>query len=486
MPRILIEGSAQRRRGTTISIVGGLLAVAILCGPLTSQSDPTTSPSTAETRPSESSPTGLSLSSTEMLIEMADSTALTKKPSVRFTTEIYSSLDPRAKRDDDKSEPFYGTERRGERWERILCETKGPGAIVKIAVTKAVGTLRIYCDGSPIPVFDVPADLAVRGDITLVSSPFSAKLGDGGVIRFPFPFAESVKVTIDDPSPRFEVVVRRFPEGTRLTSFAVKEALIATFPARTSIGSLFGPASSADFDSKTTGATTVVAAPDATLILPAGGEQVLFDRKSTEPECITLIGFADPADGDPLRFAHFFDIRISIFFDDEPCVNATLADLLAMGPSSATPSTFWIGGEPGTFFLRRISYRMPYRRSARIVARNVGKDDIAGIFMLVKKEPAPFSSETLYFHAAGADERKKFAGHRWVGSLRKTNGARPDLAQGRFDAIFPYAGAGGVLMTFALDAPWSEKATGTDRLGGIFGESTVLDYFYAPPKDPAK
>ena len=60
-------------------------------------------------------------------------------------------------------------------------------------------------------------------------------------------------------------------------------------------------------------------------------------------------------------------------------------------------------------------------------------------------------------------------------------GARSDLTQGRFDAIFPYAGAGGALMTFALDAPWSEKATGADRLGGIFGESTVIDYFYAPP-----
>jgi len=107
--------------------------------------------------------------------EMIDMRRLSEFPDPAFKTVQFSSYDRRsnvpggpgwfANSDGFGKEPipnFEGVlrepEEKNDEGEYLICDVKGPGAIVRVWTARMAGTIRLYLDGSEKPVFEGPSE----------------------------------------------------------------------------------------------------------------------------------------------------------------------------------------------------------------------------------------------------------------------------------------------------------------------------------------
>lgn len=177
--------------------------------------------------------------------EMVDMMRLADYPSPSYRTIQFSSTDRRSVLTDDPewfancdgfgNEPkpnFAGTIKEpGENGigEYLVCDIKGPGAIVRTWTAAIEGTLRIYLDGAEQPVYDGSAS-------DFLKYPWNSWLGGTGIepdmLKGPFyqrdaaycpiPFEKGCRITWTGSIKKihfYEVQTRIYDTGTKVVSF---------------------------------------------------------------------------------------------------------------------------------------------------------------------------------------------------------------------------------------------------------------------------
>jgi len=99
----------------------------------------------------------------------------------------------------------------------VLAEMDGPGAIVRIWSANPRGRLRIYLDDMETPVVDCPMRDFFEGRFPPIKPPIAMPSSGGVVSYFPMPFAQKMRVTVQDPGAMYyHVTVVQFPKDTKV------------------------------------------------------------------------------------------------------------------------------------------------------------------------------------------------------------------------------------------------------------------------------
>ncbi|MBN2024487.1 MAG: DUF2961 domain-containing protein [Pirellulales bacterium] len=184
-----------------------------------------------------------------LIEEMVDLARLADYPEPAFHTVQYSSYDRRssvpggpdwfANADGFGGEPIPGFEKvlaepnaQGV-GEYLICDVKGPGAIVRTWTAGIAGTIRVWLDGADKPLFDGPAHEFLHGpyrraaeaagiDLALFDGTFRQR----DACYFPIPFAKRCRIVwtgkIQDMH-FYEVQVRHYAPGTAVTTYSPED-----------------------------------------------------------------------------------------------------------------------------------------------------------------------------------------------------------------------------------------------------------------------
>ncbi|MCP4860396.1 MAG: DUF2961 domain-containing protein [Planctomycetes bacterium] len=98
----------------------------------------------------------------------------------------------------------------------------GTGAVTRIWMSHAVGTVRVYVDGSDQAAIDWDLETMFSKRLPgYLSAPLFMQLGSGFVCKIPLPFNDSMRIVLEGPAMdgiRGDVAVRRFGKGVELES----------------------------------------------------------------------------------------------------------------------------------------------------------------------------------------------------------------------------------------------------------------------------
>lgn len=80
--------------------------------------------------------------------------------------------------------------------QKILADLKGPGVLTRLWTAEPMGTLLFYWDDSPTPQLAVPWLDLQAGRVPPLMEPFVTSKGGGCTMRFPLPYAKSLRVAL--------------------------------------------------------------------------------------------------------------------------------------------------------------------------------------------------------------------------------------------------------------------------------------------------
>jgi hypothetical protein len=337
-----------------------------------------------------------------LLSEMLDLTRLTELPEPGFAARLASSYDRHSVSREEaegwfanndwasRTDPNYvATEMRDGREETVLLDVTGPGAIVRIWSATPAGTLRIYLDGSELPVLAEPMR-ALLGGSGPFPPPLSHVTAKGYNLYFPFPFRNACRVTVDElvatddqgrPFERFyyQINYRQYEAqvASRLRSYRPSD-LERAAPLIQHVRRVWDGTEGAFQPGAGYRTMALETGPDeaqAEVRLEGGGliRQLNVRLADTRPEALEAT-------------------TIELSFDGERTVAMPLGEFVGSGSVlSAHRSLLFEIAEDGAVMSR---WPMPFRAAARIVVR--GQPNLSGELGF---EPHPFSERSLYFHA---------------------------------------------------------------------------------------
>ncbi len=189
---------------------------------------------------------GAPITTTSLIEEMADLVRLTRFPEPTYKTIQFSSSDRQsttpggtgwfANSDGFGGEPTPNFEavlapaRDKTPGEYLMCDVKGPGAIVRLWTADISGTIQLFLDGAARPVYDGPAGefFLHPYDAFLEGSGLTRKGLDGSLYQrnasyAPIPFAERCRIVWKgDPKEIhfYAIQVRSYVEGASVVSFS--------------------------------------------------------------------------------------------------------------------------------------------------------------------------------------------------------------------------------------------------------------------------
>lgn len=178
---------------------------------------------------------GEAVSVRTLLPQMWDLRYLTVPPNPSFTMAQASSYD-RHSDPGPNSDPFANgdagqfirQERNNGRIEDVMADLKGPGAVVRLWSANPKGTVRFYFDGETEPRIEAPLADLMNGKIAPFTAPFGYSAAMGTDVYFPFPYANSLKITVEGSNNLYyHVGYRTYSPGTRIQTYsadAVREA----------------------------------------------------------------------------------------------------------------------------------------------------------------------------------------------------------------------------------------------------------------------
>lgn len=256
----------------------------------------------------------------------------------------------------------------------LLCDVKGPGAMVRTWTARMNGTVRVYLDGSEEPLYQGSADrflektyyplLEETGpDSTLLEGAFFQR--DAGY--FPVPFAERLRVEWTGDLAKlhfYEIQVRKYAEGTNVETFSPED--LQTY--QTAIEE----------------AAAVLSNPSEAYAYPSDQDAQSFSASVPAGETRTLVGLSGPQAitrltlkveaGDLVRALRQSVLRIS--FDGHPWaqVQSPVGDFFGAAPGvnpyESLPFTVRPDGRMTSRFV------MPFADSARVVVENRGDEPV--------------------------------------------------------------------------------------------------------------
>lgn len=177
------------------------------------------------------------ISISTLLKEMIDRKQITQFPSTDFRTLQSSSYNRESISPDQPGWfadsdgiGFVRVEENNGKKEWVIMEDEGPGVITKIwavcfyyGLDNTIGAnINIYLDGETTPTISTNFFKLVKGQ-DFVKPPFADETTRAGNLYFPIPYAKSCKITMDNKSFYNIINYRKYPEGTRIKSFSMKE-----------------------------------------------------------------------------------------------------------------------------------------------------------------------------------------------------------------------------------------------------------------------
>ncbi|MCH8823833.1 MAG: DUF2961 domain-containing protein [Planctomycetes bacterium] len=322
-----------------------------------------------------------------LLTDMVDHTLLAEYPDPPYTCKLFSSYD-RASTTQWDEDTWFANQDRGQyiRFEEhyqgteaVMMDVDGPGAVVRIWSANPRGTLRIYLDGSEVPVIEAPMKEFMTG-LGSVASPLSALRGRGSNLYLPIPYAKHCKITCDKMKMfYYQINYRTYPDATSVESFtedtldekadliertnSILQSPLPPIHAQTSINNTIEPGETAElFHVDSMGAINSIE-----LTLKS------HDIDEALRQCIIKGEFDNN---------QTINCPIGDFFGSAPGLNAYTSRMLSISESGLLTSR-WI---------------MPFERDGKFSLTNL-TDKPVTITGLVRIAPYKWNDRSMHFHA---------------------------------------------------------------------------------------
>ncbi len=333
-----------------------------------------------------------------LLDEMVDRNAVTYYPTIEYKQAQVSSYD---RRTTGPGEPGWwanddgaGYERLDTvagRYEKVMCDLEGPGAVTRIWMTtkEKFGTIRIYLDGAEKPQIEIPAydmkrfPMDLPEALSLTHTHYDPAMeGVGGNTFFlPVPYAQSCRITFEEPDitvkiPRYyHIGYRKYAEGTAVKTFTLKEAKSLEGKIQEVGAALAGT-------SKVNGSPTSM----ETYLNPGQTLEIWLPEPDSTANEITLLD---------VKTDNVEALSLSAVFDGTETVNAPLAHFAGAGIGAPDVEGWWLSNNGGRVKCR---FPMPYRSSASLSVRNTS-DKVVHVVLAAVTDSYNWTDNSLYFHA---------------------------------------------------------------------------------------
>ncbi len=339
-----------------------------------------------------------------LLDEMTSLDWLTARPSPYFRAAQASSYDRASVSPKDTkgwfangdAGKFLRIEEGNGRKEYVMADLKGPGTVVRVWSANPMGTIRFYFDGEAKPRIEEKMADFLTGKVKPFTDPISYIAAQGTNIYFPFPYAKSLKVTVENdkadwPSVYYMVGYRTYEPGTKVETYqpdhlptakieSVKQALLAA--------PKMGPTTNDSYKTTLTGNKPWT----KTLTARAGGVVKMLQVKIPFPLVLNVKEMDWKDNYQPHNVLRQSRIRITC--DGERTVDVPLGDFFATAPgpneSKSFPITVTPDGTLTSFF------PMPFFKKMDISIIGPGKIDVPMTVTVGWKEQR-FEPETYYF-----------------------------------------------------------------------------------------
>ena len=340
-----------------------------------------------------------SVSIESLLTEMVDRDSLARFPETNFRLKQHSSYNRASVSPDDeagwfangdfnkgpKSKNFIRVEENNGRKEWVMMDHQGPGAIVRswqpFRGTPANKVLRIYLDGSDVPVIEGNPHTLFNGE-GMVPYPLSHTSLLSAVNFFPIPYQKSCKVTMSEMPFFFIFTFREYDEGTKVKSFTMEDFEAARALTEKTGQLLLNPtASVTDGGDPLSFAATLEDKAEKSLDLPAGVAAV---RELS----VKLGSYENP---NVMR-----QVVLKIEFDGKETVWCPIGDFFGSGVG-LNPVQGWSRtvAEDGTMSARWV---MPYQQGGKVTLLNLSGAPVEAELNVTTGEWT-WDDSTMYFYA---------------------------------------------------------------------------------------
>ncbi len=257
------------------------------------------------------------------------------------------------------------------RTERVLMDSKGPGAVMSIWSANPAGTIRFYFDGSETPQMSFPTGDLLSGKIPSFPDPFSYISARGWNLYYPFPFSKSLKITAEGAGTEhmyYHVGYRQYADSARVETYS------------------FSPVVSPETLLSTRYLVhDPLPIPKTSRTIPAGKSQLvqefgfsgLIRSLSLRVPCrsdVPGLTWNDP------RRAHNIlrKLVLRAWFDGEKCIEVPLSDFFGSGvgvnPYRSVSMSVDING------LMTCWFPMPFNQKARFEIQNLNQNTVDVVY----------------------------------------------------------------------------------------------------------
>jgi len=314
-----------------------------------------------------------------LLSEMTDLRALAEHPTPWFKQSQASSYDRKSHEGGEQWFANYdvGQYVRAEvndgRNEKVLADLSGPGAISRFwsANPEKTNVVRFYFDGEKQARLVVPLNELFTGKHPLFSPDFSYVSATGGNLYFPLPYAQSLKITVEDPTGKFrlyyEIGYRTYEKGASVVTF--DPAQIGTWRAdmiRTG-QALNRPEGATPGNTTGSYIQTMVVPPGESRSIPAiKGEKAVYSFAARVAGTEESTTWTDP------KRAHVAlrHLLLDIAFDGEASIRTPLGDFFGSGPGINPYENLLFSVSPDGWMTSRLM--MPFKSSMTTEIYNAG------------------------------------------------------------------------------------------------------------------
>lgn len=311
-----------------------------------------------------------------LLPEMVGLEHLARRSHPYYTCAQASSYDRNAKSptqnwfaNGDAGQYLRGENREG-RLERVMADLQGPGTVVRIWSANPSGVLRFYFDGEETPRLAAKTADLLSGKAVPMGDPFGYTSSAGWNLYFPFPYASSLKVTVDNTDNDgargmyYHVGYRTYEPGTAVRTFDMAD-VHRLAPEILAVGRRLAKIAESVPSGRLNPKGQVQ--PGRTLEiarLPGGHAITRFRFRITNAD-------AKAKWDEPRSFPQMArHLVLRMTFDGEPCVDVPIGDFFGVAPGIKPYSSLAFDVAPGGTMTCRLP--MPFQREATVSLFNTG------------------------------------------------------------------------------------------------------------------
>lgn len=341
-----------------------------------------------------------------LLDEMVQLDGLSRRPSPNFKAAQASSYDRASTTPQDAKTWFANddvgkylrVEQTAGRREYVMADLKGPGAVLKVWSANPMGTIRFYFDGESQPRIQEKTIDFLTGKVRPFSDPLAYMAAQGTNIYFPFPYAKSLKITVENDKPGlpnmyYMVGYRTYDTGTQVATYDASKLPTDKIEAvKHRLGT--APSLLNTRTERATGTLTRTQKLTKTIRATQGGAVKMLQVKIPFPLVLNVRAM----DWDDAFQPHNIlrQSTILIKCDGEKTAEVPLGDFFATAPGPNASHSYPVSVTPdGTMTCYWV---MPFKKQIEVSLIGPGKVDVP-VQLEMAWEERPFTADTYYFRA---------------------------------------------------------------------------------------